>query len=97
MVNPAAWVIDDVSLPEDGRMSVAVVPQYCGAVGKRANCQVSVSVHAATDIASCPLQWWQFQPKECDADTDSRAATCIPHPTGGHTPREVAAGSGHAR
>ncbi|MFJ5221101.1 transposase, partial [Streptomyces sp. NPDC088354] len=56
-VAPAAWVIDDVSMPKDGRMSVAVAPQYCGSLGKRANCQVAVSVHAASDTASCPLQW----------------------------------------
>ncbi|CDR17624.1 transposase [Streptomyces iranensis] len=55
LVNPTAWVIDDVSLPKDGRMSVAVAPQYCGALGKRANCQVAVSVHAASDTASCPV------------------------------------------
>src|SRR4051794_9964818 len=63
LVNPTAWVIDDVSLPKDGRMSVAVAPQYCGALGKRANCQVAVSVHAASDTASCPLQWRLFLPK----------------------------------
>lgn len=57
LIDPTAWVIDDVSVPKDGRVSVAVAPQYCGALGKRANCQVAVSVHAATDTASCPLQW----------------------------------------
>lgn len=56
LITPTAWVIDDVSLPKDGRMSVAVAPQHCGAQGKRANCQVAVSVNAVSDIASCPLQ-----------------------------------------
>jgi SRSO17 transposase len=31
LINPTAWVIDDVSVPKDGRMSVWVAPQYCGA------------------------------------------------------------------
>ncbi len=38
-------------------MSAGVAPQHCGALGERANCQVVVSVHAASDTASCPLQW----------------------------------------
>ena len=38
--------------------------QYCGALGKRANCQVAVSVHAATDTASCPLDWQLYLPRE---------------------------------
>ncbi|MFB7421621.1 IS701 family transposase [Streptomyces sp. NPDC056121] len=83
LVNPTAWVIDDVSLPKDGRMSVAVAPQYCGALGKRANCQVAVSVHSASDTASCPLQWRLFLPTEWAADTVRRTATRIP-PEAGH-------------
>ncbi len=78
LVAPTAWVIDDVSVPKDGRMSVAVAPQYCGALGKRANCQVAVSVHAVTDTASCPLQWRLFLPKEWSSDTDRRALTRVP-------------------
>src|SRR6266540_3732158 len=56
-IGPAAWVIDDTGFPKFGRYSVGVAPQYCGALGKVANCQVGVSVHAATDQASCPLDW----------------------------------------
>ncbi|MFI1369738.1 IS701 family transposase [Streptomyces griseochromogenes] len=78
LIGPAAWVIDDVSVPKDGRMSVAVAPQYCGALGKRANCQVAVSVHAATDTASCPMQWRLFLPEEWTSDTERRTVTRIP-------------------
>nr|WP_168515541.1 IS701 family transposase [Streptomyces sp. S1D4-11]QIZ00703.1 IS701 family transposase [Streptomyces sp. S1D4-11] len=78
LVNPAAWVIDDVSVPKDGQMSVGVAPQYCGALGERANCQVAVSVHAASDTASCPLQWRLFLPEEWASDSDRRTKTIIP-------------------
>lgn len=78
LISSTAWVIDDVSVPKDGKMSVAVTPQYCGALGKRANCQVAVSVHAASDTASCPLLWRLFLPKQWAADTDRRTATRIP-------------------
>jgi SRSO17 transposase len=78
LIRPTAWVIDDVSVPKGGRMSVAVAPQFCGALGKRANCQVAVSVHAATDTASCPLQWRLFLPEEWASDTGRRDVTRVP-------------------
>ncbi|SCG01540.1 DDE superfamily endonuclease, partial [Streptomyces sp. DconLS] len=33
LINPTAWVIDDVSIAQGRKMSVAVAPQYCGALG----------------------------------------------------------------
>ncbi|MFE3182774.1 IS701 family transposase [Streptomyces violascens] len=78
LISPAAWVIDDVSFPKDGSMSVGVAPQYCGALGKEANCQVAVSVHAVTDAASCPLNWRLFLPEQWAADTERRRRTRIP-------------------
>ncbi|MEV6209522.1 transposase [Kitasatospora sp. NPDC051914] len=41
---------------------------HCGALGKRANCQVAVSVHAATNCASCPLDWQLHLPREWTDD-----------------------------
>jgi SRSO17 transposase len=32
-----AWLVDDTGLPEEGRRSVGVARQYCGALGRRAN------------------------------------------------------------
>ncbi|GGY10709.1 hypothetical protein GCM10010358_74030 [Streptomyces minutiscleroticus] len=78
LVRPVAWAIDDVSVPKDGRMSVGVAPQYCGALGKRANCQVAVSVHAVSATASCPLQWRLFLPSKWAADAGRRAKTGVP-------------------
>ncbi|CAM5552157.1 Transposase IS701-like DDE domain-containing protein OS=Streptomyces griseomycini OX=66895 GN=FHS37_006723 PE=4 SV=1 [Streptomyces griseomycini] len=78
LISPTAWVTDGVSLPRDGRMSVAVAPQHCGATGKRANCQVAVSFHATSDTASCPLQRRLSLPEEWAVDTDRRTATRIP-------------------
>ncbi|MDF3303362.1 IS701 family transposase [Streptomyces tropicalis] len=81
-VRPEVWVIDDVSFPKCGQASVGVARQYCGAVGKRANCQVAVSVHAATDAASCPLQWQLYLPREWAEEPDRCRRARVPDGTG---------------
>ena len=39
-----AWIVDECGWVKQGRDSVGVSHQYCGAVGKQANCQVSVEL-----------------------------------------------------
>src|SRR5215211_1802697 len=77
-IDPEGWVIDDTALPKDGRFSPGVARQYCGALGKTANCQVLVSVNAVTDRASCPLGWRLFLPEAWDRDAERRAKARIP-------------------
>ncbi len=48
-------VVDDTALPKQGRHSVGVARQYCGCLGKRANCQVLVSLTLAKDEVPVPL------------------------------------------
>jgi SRSO17 transposase len=77
-IEPQGWVIDDTGLAKDGRFSPGVARQYCGALGKTANCQVVVSVNAVTDRASCPLDWRLFLPEAWDADDERRKRAKIP-------------------
>jgi SRSO17 transposase len=77
-LEPEGWVVDDTGLPKDGRLSPGVARQYCGALGKTANCQVIVSVNAVTERASCPLDWRLFLPAAWDADSERRARARIP-------------------
>src|ERR1700687_3868232 len=55
LIDPDAWVIDDTGFLKDGVGSPCVARQYSGTLGKVGNCQVAVSVHAACDAASAPL------------------------------------------
>jgi SRSO17 transposase len=81
-IGPDAWAVDDVSFPKDGKMSVAVAPQFCGALGKQANCEVAVSVDAVSDTASCPLQWRLFVPEEWAHDAGRRQKAGMPEGVG---------------
>ncbi len=66
LIDPVAWVFDDTGFPKDGTGSPGVARQYSGTLGKVANCQIGVSVHAVTDEASCPLDWRLFLPESWD-------------------------------
>ena len=45
----AFLVIDDTALPKKGTLSAGVARQYCGQLGKQANCQSLVSLTLARD------------------------------------------------
>lgn len=85
-IEPEGWIVDDTALPKDGRFSPGVAHQYCGALGKTANCQSLVSVNAASDRASCPLGWRLFLPKCWDQDAERRRRARIPEEVG-HVPK----------
>jgi SRSO17 transposase len=79
-LQPTAWAVDDTGFPKDGDHSVGVQRQYCGTLGKTANCQLGVSVNAVTEQASCPLDWRLFVPESWDEDVmaERRAACHLP-------------------
>ena len=77
-VDPDAWVVDDTGFPKYGNASVGVARQYSGTLGKVANCQIGVSIHAATDQASCPINWRLFLPESWDDDHARRRAAHVP-------------------
>jgi SRSO17 transposase len=56
------FVLDDVALPKKGEESVGVAPQYCGILGKVANCQAIVSWHYATQHVHFPLMGQLYLP-----------------------------------
>lgn len=70
--------IDDTSFPKQGKQSIGVAPQYCGSLGKTANCQVAVS----TTLIAQGLAWLTsmelYLPKAWTDDADRCAAVHVP-------------------
>ena len=72
--------IDDTGLPKQGTASVGVQRQYCGALGKIANCQIAVT----TALMAGGLAWLTsmelYLPQTWMEDDDRRARAQIPRP-----------------
>jgi SRSO17 transposase len=75
---PVYWVVDETSFPKAGEHSVGVARQYCGALGKIANCQVAVSLHWSQSEVSYPISWRLFLPEGWIQDDARRQAARIP-------------------
>jgi SRSO17 transposase len=87
-----AWIIDDTGLPKKGRHSVGVKPQYCGQLGKEANCQVAVSLSIANHFASLPVGYRLYLPKEWAEDRARRDRAGVPEDIRFKTKQQIALG-----
>src|SRR5919199_171209 len=74
----AALVIDDTALPKKGTLSDGVARQYCGQLGKQANCQALVSLTLAGREVPIPVGLRLFLPAEWTADPERCAAAGVP-------------------
>jgi SRSO17 transposase len=73
-----AWIIDDTSFPKKGRHSVGVHHQYCGQLGKQANCQVAVTLSIANHHASLPIAYQLYLPRAWTDDRSRREKAHVP-------------------
>jgi SRSO17 transposase len=85
-----AWIIDDTSFPKQGKHSVGVHHQYCGQLGKQANCQVTVSLSIANHAASLPVAYRLYLPEAWTKDRARRKKACVPKDAKFMTKPEIA-------
>jgi SRSO17 transposase len=74
----AYLVIDDTAVPKKGTLSVGVARQYCGQLGKRANCQSLVSLTLAQGEVPVPVGLRLFLPDEWVGDAARCARAGVP-------------------
>jgi SRSO17 transposase len=85
-----AWIIDDTAFPKQGKHSVGVHHQYCGQLGKQANCQVAVSLSIANHAASLPVAYRLYLPQAWAEDGARRDKAGVPSDIGFKTKPEIA-------
>jgi SRSO17 transposase len=71
-------VLDETSFPKQGPHSVGVARQYCGALGKVANCQVAVTAALWARQQAWPLGALLYLPQAWLGETARRAMARIP-------------------
>ncbi len=74
----AVLVVDDTALPKKGELPVGVARQYCGQLGKRANCQALVSLTLARGEVPVPVALRLFLPDEWTRDPGRCARAGVP-------------------
>jgi SRSO17 transposase len=84
------WIIDDTSFPKCGSKSVGVHHQYCGQLGKQANCQVAVTLSIANHHASLPIAYRLYLPEEWAKDPVRRKKARVPKAITFKTKPEIA-------
>ena len=84
------WIIDETGWVKQGRESVGVQHQYCGAVGKQANCQISVQLMFSDGWMCVPVAGRLYLPQSWCQDSRRRERAKVPAQIGFATKPAIA-------
>ena len=73
-----AWIVDETGWIKQGHHSVGVSHQYCGSVGKQANCQVCVEVAVSDGEIAAPAAGRLYLPQSWTEDRSRCRAAGVP-------------------
>jgi SRSO17 transposase len=71
-------IIDDTALVKQGKLSVGVAHQYCGQLGKKANCQCLVTFTLARNEIPVPILMKLYLPDKWCTDAERRKVAKVP-------------------
>jgi SRSO17 transposase len=76
------FVLDETGFPKKGKKSVGVARQYCGTLGKVANCQLGVFVAYVSEQGHALVDKRLYLPREWTDDPDRCRAAGVPEAVG---------------
>ena len=74
----AVWVLDGSDFPKQGRKSAGVARQYCGRLGKVANCQAGMFLAYVSPLGRALVDKRLYLPESWTSDQDRCAAAGVP-------------------
>jgi SRSO17 transposase len=86
-----AWVVDETGWLKQGKDSVGVSHQYCGAAGKQAQCQIAVELVVTDGEVAAPVGGQLYLPQSRAEDGPRREKAGIPEAVKFQTKPQIAA------
>ena len=80
----AVWVLDGSDFPKQGRKSVGVARQYCGRLGKVANCQAEMFLAYVSPRGRALVDKGLYLPESWTSDKDRCVAAGVPEQRQGY-------------
>ena len=80
----AVWVLDCSDFPKQGRKSVGVARQYCGRLGKVANCQAGMFLAYVSPLGRALVDKGLYLPESWTSDNDRCEAAGVPEERQGY-------------
>ena len=80
----AVWVLDGSDFPKQGVQSVGVARQYCGRLGKVANCQAGMFLAYVSPLGRALVDKRLYLPESWTSDQDRCAAAGVPEERQGY-------------